>query len=384
MKIIFLSFELFLFSPLFFSQSSEIVITSQSSGYQVTSLSGYGFENNNLTTVSNFSNSNPALMTEMPSFSFGISKQFNSDINGSYDITYSQALNWIPQSAGLLVSFGEFRLGAGMSQLYNSAIDLEPIPVTTIDQPDGTGEYFDFTSKTSIITSSLLAAYPLHNLFSSDDLLSLGAQLNLNFIHHKESLWKVLIKSDSHELSGKIGFNYKFSETLPLTQLSAFYEKGFKNQNPWTAEDRAPDRVGIDSGRISALIPITFSLTSYVPDKLSLGILFQTTEKFIITGNISNIFWNSYQQNIHNQIEFSSSFIYKWENFITTSAGIYLTNRDYITEYTYNEGSAVFLSLGTIINLSGFNIEAVLADSHLFSEELRKQTLIKIGLNIFT
>jgi hypothetical protein len=298
---------------------------------------------------------------------------------------YSQALNWVPQSAGFLISFGEFHIGAGMSQLYNSEIDLGPIPITTEDQPDGTGEYFDFTSKTTIITSSLLSAYPFHNLFSSDDLLSLGAQLNLNFIHHKESLWKILIESGSHELSGKIGFNYKFSETLPLTQLSAFYEKGFKNQNPWTAEDPAPDRViGIDSGRIPALIPITFSITSYLPDKLSLGILYQTTEEFMITGNISNIFWNSYQQNIHNQIEFSSSFIYKWENFITASAGIYLTDRVYTGEYyTYNEGSAVFLSLGTIINLPGFNIEAVLADSHLSSDEQRKQTLIKIGLNIF-
>ncbi|HSR18376.1 MAG TPA: hypothetical protein VLM39_09840, partial [Ignavibacteriaceae bacterium] len=90
-------------------------------------------------------------MTEIPSFSFGISKQFNSEIKGYYDIIYSQALDWVPQSAGLLVSFGEFHLGAGMSQMYNSVIDLGPIPITTTDQPDGTGEYFNFTSKTTII-----------------------------------------------------------------------------------------------------------------------------------------------------------------------------------------------------------------------------------------
>ncbi|HSR17050.1 MAG TPA: hypothetical protein VLM39_03065, partial [Ignavibacteriaceae bacterium] len=84
----------------------------------------------------------------------------------------------------------------------------------------------------------------------------------------------------------------------------------------------------------------------------------------------------SYQQNIHNQIEFSSNFIYKWNNFLTSSAGIYLTERESF------ENSAVFLVLGTIINLSGFNIEAAFADSHLFSGELRKQTLVKLGLNL--
>ncbi len=49
---------------------------------------------------------------------------------------------------------------------------------------------------------------------------------------------------------------------------------------------------------------------------------------------------------------------------------------------SYYENSAVFQSLGAIINLPGFNIEIALADSHLFSDELRKQTLVKLGLNL--
>jgi hypothetical protein len=131
-----------------------------------------------------------------------------------------------------------------------------------------------------------------------------------------------------------------------------------------------------DSNAIPAYLPSTLALIGYVPDKLSLGMLYKPSEKFIVTWNITNIFWNSYNHDIHNQIEFSSSFIYKWENFITASAGIYLTDRVYTEEYyTYNENSAVFLELGTFINLPGFNIEAAFADSHLFSRELRKQTL---------
>jgi len=103
----------------------------------------------------------------------------------------------------------------------------------------------------------------------------------------------------------------------------------------------------------------------------------------VTSGNISNTFWNSYQEDIHDQIEFSSNIIYKWDNFITTSAGIYLTDRNYFVVYSsYYENSAVFQSLGAIINLPGFNIEIALADSHLFSDELRKQTLVKLGLNL--
>lgn len=313
-------------------------------------------------------------------------KQFNSSINNPHikGIAYNQILNWLPQSAGLIFSIGEFRLGAGMSQVYNSELDFGPIEVTTVEQPDGTGEFFSANQKTIVTASSLITAYPVHEVFTDDDQLSIGTQLNLHFIHYKESFLRAIIVSNFKDVSWSAGLNYKFSSSIPLTQISIFFEKGVHFQNSIAISgtqlqiDIAPD-----SSRIYTISPSNISLEGYIPDKLSLGLLYQPTEKLLVAVNISNTFWNSYQEDIHDQIEFSSNIIYKWDNFITTSAGIYLTDRNYFVVYSsYYENSAVFQSLGAIINLPGFNIEIALADSHLFSDELRKQTLVKLGLNL--
>jgi hypothetical protein len=390
--ILILSF--ILFSTSLYGQSRagyESIITFLPPGYQITALNGFGFENNNLTTISNITNSNPSLITGIKPFSFGISKQFNSDIKDAYiaDIGYKYIENLLPQSAGIVIPLEDFRFGLGVSQIFNAQLDLGTIPITTTEQPDGTGEYLNYVHKTTLFTSSLLAAYPFQKVFTDNDQLSIGGQFNLHFINHKNYLNQTGHESDFQDVSWNAGINYKFSSSYPLTQLGLFFEKGFRFQNSVTFKENNvyPDPV-IDSLRRPPTyyqIPNNYKITGFIPDKLTIGLLYQPNEQLILSGNIANIFWNTYQESVHDQIELSSNAVYKWNDLITTSAGIYLTNKDYFGEtpiyFDMDNYNAAFLSLGTILNLGNINIETTVADSHLFSNEWRKQTLFKLALD---
>jgi hypothetical protein len=390
--ILILSF--ILFSTLLSGQQrvgTESIITFIPPGYQITSLNGFGFENNNLTTISNITNSNPSLITEMEAFSFGISKQFSSDIKDAYiaDIGYKHIENWLPQSAGIVIPVEDFRFGLGVSQIYNAQLDIGTIPITTTEQPNGTGEYLTVIHKTNLFTSSLLVAYPFNKVFTDNDRLSIGGQFNFHFIHHENYLYKAGYESDFQDINWNAGINYRFSSSLPLIQLGLFFEKGFEFRNSieFNENNLDPDPVIDSLQRPPAYIKVQsrFYITGFVPDRLTIGLLYQPNEKLILSGNIADVFWNTYQDNVHNQVELSSNAIYTWNELITTSAGIYLTNKDYFGEidryFDMDNYAAAYLSLGTILNFRNISIEATLADSHLFSDEWRKQTLFKVALD---
>ncbi|MCK7520257.1 MAG: hypothetical protein MZV64_22510 [Ignavibacteriales bacterium] len=41
-----------------------------------------------------------------------------------------------------VIKFDDFSFGLGFGQKYNGSLDFDPIPITTSQYPDGTGEYF--------------------------------------------------------------------------------------------------------------------------------------------------------------------------------------------------------------------------------------------------
>ena len=63
----------------------------------------------------------------------------------------------MPQSGGGIYKFNDFTLGVGFGQKYNGELFTGPIPITTVTNPDGTGEFWE-----AIIRSRVQSYSQLH------------------------------------------------------------------------------------------------------------------------------------------------------------------------------------------------------------------------------
>ena len=97
--------------------------------------------------VSNIGFMNPASIAEFDNYSFGISYQASTSIDEAWieDFGTSRVYNLYPQSAGGIVKCNDFTFGLSFGHMYNGTIDSDPIPVRTVQKPEGTGELFDAT-----------------------------------------------------------------------------------------------------------------------------------------------------------------------------------------------------------------------------------------------
>ena len=78
--------------------------------------------------------------------------------------------------------------------------------------------------------------------------------------------------------------------------------------------------------------------------------------------------------------------IYEPNNSFSISTGVYKTNPKYLidSESRYKPNldfSATYISIGAVFKFDNFNINTAFADSHLFSDDSRKQSIIKLGFD---
>ena len=107
------------------------------------------------------------------------------------------------------------RFGIGMGQIYNASLDIGEILITTIINPDGTGETFSPIIETTVQNYSLLFSYSFEKLFAANSNLTMGFKLNLNRLNQNESFYPFYDFSESvYKESWAIGttYNINFSE----------------------------------------------------------------------------------------------------------------------------------------------------------------------------
>jgi hypothetical protein len=123
-----------------------------------------------------------------------------------------------------------------------------------------------------------------------------------------------------------------------------------------------------------------------LPDKWSSGILLNLSRQMKIAGGLNYLIWNNlisyFSNDTKNQIESYGSIIYQFSNKVAFSAGYFHTNSRYrrSTDLMTDRFNAWYVTAGFLYSLKFMDIDLALADSHLFSGEWRKQTIIKIGL----
>jgi len=361
-------------------------------GFVEEQLNGFGLRQSTNTTLANIGSGNPAVLSDFDQVSLGGSYQLSSRIEDawSYGVDYKQNYTFWPQSFGVVYPLKNFRFAYGLGQKYNAIMDYGPLEVSTVEMPEGTGEFFDAYNEFLILSNSAILSYMINNLISKNDRLNLGIQYNVDHLSYKSKLWRNVATADGFASSFSAGIRYDVDLDLPAFQIGIFFENGIefrgeaKLKNSESLIEVDPNPPGNNDSLIIADIP-TWSFQTRLPDKLSFGFFMQPIQKIGIAFNFTSVRWNKVSDNWDNSIDLSSTAILYPHKNLAFSLGYYQSQRKYNQETNAifkigSKADAFFITTGVVINTGNFIIDIALADSHLFSGDWRKQTISKVEI----
>lgn len=360
-------------------------------GLVLENLSSFGFVQNSNYAIENISSSNPASLINFDSALVGISYQYVSTQNPGWDggIMHKRAYPLLPQSLGAVYPLDNLRIGIGISQRYNSLLDFGEIPITTVENPYGTGQSYSPKFETLVIGFSNLYSYSFPSLFHKNDLLSVGLQLNLDRMEYLAKIWHTEGKAGGFKTSFSVGVHYKFEKKLhpgPF-EIGFFFEKGssFKEE---LKENNSSNLVLADldtneARRPNNYYPVTkFDIMVNTPDKLNYGFIYSPESMLHFSLNSRTVYWKKVRETWNNCSEFSCSVIFDYSKTARFSFGLLSSNPQIIDNGFYSQETnenmkAIYVTLGLHIEKSRFIFDLSLADSHNYSGAWRKHTILK-------
>lgn len=392
--VLFLSFHFIVLSTsLTLAQTNThegpTVISFLPQGYGIKLLNSSG-TSSIINDISNLGFMNPASIAVFESYSFGFSYQFNTSIDEAWiaDFGTSRVYNFYPQSVGGIVKWNDFTFGLGFGQKYNGTLDIDPVEITTIEDPDGTGEFFEVKQESMIHSYSIIASYSFKELLQSSNNLTLGIRYSLNYLNRYDEIWDVTGIATDYSSNIAAGLNYKISfDDQRHLIIGASYE----------SKTYFDAKYEIDNGAIllydpedtnHVLIPAEQSdsyLLHTLPDELRIDLAFDAASDLKLLANLTSIFWKTETNFLKDQVEYSFSADYKINEMFTPSLGFYITDCEYTDTFysRLNEGlNALFITAGLKFNYDNLSADFAIADSHLFSGDYRKQTIGKLGVGV--
>lgn len=366
------------------TRTDIIFILPQGFGIPLLNAKGSSGINNN---ISNINFVNPASIGEFPNYNFAFSYQFQSSISEAYVyyIGTSRIYNFLPQSAGGVFHYNNFSFGIGLGQKYNGTFDIGPIPITTAQNPEGTGQFFVPEFERVLHNYSLVASYSFKELFSENSDLSLGFKYNLNRFYAYESIQDVYaeasILGSNYEFGAVYKFNYDKDKNI---HIGISYETNTEFRDVIIYKSDNSTHIPGSDTTIYNLESQPFIIEVKVPPEIHLDFGFRPAANLKVFGSIVDIFWKNVSENLQNQIQLSSSAVYSFNPTVAASIGFYYTDRQYIEDYYRVNGKmhAFFLTAGLSLNFNIFNLDLAIADSHLQSGDYWEQTIGKITLGI--
>jgi hypothetical protein len=338
--------------------------------------------------VSNIGLMNPATIYLQRNYSVAFSYQFQTDIDEAYalDIGTKRVQNSLPQTLGGVVQYENLSFGIGFDQKYNGSIEFGPIQVTTVSNPDGTGQYYTPEFENTLQNYTVSAAYLFEEILIDSSSLAFGVKYILNRLYSYESIAAASAKATAFGSNLELGAYYEFifndEQSLGIGSSYTFSTNISDQIIYENSRTTIPGTIPGDS--VYQIAAPEYELSLKIPSELSFDINFKAIKQLNLLGRINTIYWKDAVGNIKNQIEFSSSAAFSFNRSLEASLGIYYTSKEYIDDFfdIDDELYAIYLTAGVSFQLNIFNIDLALADSHLFSGDLWKQTIGKIGLGI--
>lgn len=367
------------------NNETQAIIAPQGFGINLLSSKGNSSIDND---ISNIAFMNPASISNFTNYSLGFSYQLSSKIEEGWiaDIGTSRKNDWMPQSVGANFKLVDFSFGLGFGQKYNAELLFDPIPVTTITNPDGTGEFITVEYKTRIQSYSLSASYSFPEIFGESSSLDIGFRYSVNHLKFYQGIGETNIDESDNVGSYAIGIQYsnQISDSKRIRvgfsyEIEPDFEKIYEYKNDLIYIND-PD----STGRIPAVITSKYNLVGSVPDKFNLDVSADLTESFRLNAMITGVLWESDNDYIKNQLEFSANGIYRINEMFAPSFGFYYTDKNYDENFfDINENlDALFLIGGFRFTYEILSMDLAIADSHLFSSDYRKQTIGKLAIGV--
>ena len=308
------------------SNGREVVLFPQGFGIELLNSKGTSGIFNN---ISNLSAMNPATINQFENLSIGLSYQFQTTITNAYAIGIgtSRIYNYLPQSFGAVYHYNDFSLGIGAEQRYNASFDIGPIPITTVQHPEGTGEYFTPEWKNLLNYYSLLASYNFEDFIPDYITLAIGLKYNLNHYTESQSIYNISGKSTILGSNFEIGTYFKLKlDNSRNVGFGVSYKTKAELSDYFKYDETDYDIDPIDSFYTISVIP-EYIINVNIPSEIDFDFSIQTSDKWTFTGNFKEVFWNEVQNNIKDQPEFSLNAIHNFDSSVSGSLGFYYTNR---------------------------------------------------------
>lgn len=130
--------------------------------------------------------------------------------------------------------------------------------------------------------------------------------------------------------------------------------------------------------------PLHYNLKSKLPDKLSVGFSITPLNELCLHGEVKETFFSNTHPNLKNQTEFALNVSYLLSDSFKITGGLFYTGRSYKDDFfnVNDDADGIFLLCGLIAKFDFINLDASIADGHLFSGNWRKQTVLRIGTDV--
>lgn len=119
-----------------------------------------------------------------------------------------------------------------------------------------------------------------------------------------------------------------------------------------------------------------------MPTKLKLDLESNFVKYFTFHAGANFIKWNDVSENLKDQIELTVNSNYILNNLVNINLGLFFTDLNYKTDIiNLNESlEALYITAGVYLEYSFVNLGVTIADSHLLSDDWRKQTLLNCNI----
>ena len=380
------------FSTVIFSQTntrrgtSSAIFFPQGFGIKLLNSSGLSSVDND---ISNIGFMNPAAINNFKNYSIGLSYQLSTSIDEAWiaDIGFNRIHNLYSQSFGAAAEWNEFTFGLGFGQKYNGNVDIGEIEMTTTQNPDVTGEFFTPTLEKMIHCYSISAAYSFNDLSEIINDLSIGFRYNLNRYDQYDEINELIGEAEDYFHSFDIGLftNINLDEQRKLGIGLSYETKSEFNAKLEVNSDLLIDPEPIDPNRPPVYVQVDNYVTGSTPAEMKFDLSIDALSQLSFLMNVSSVFWDNGNSNVKDQLEFSTSAVYTFNDDIKTSLGLFLTDYRYKENYfqqLLTELNAFFITAGINYKFQTFYIDLAIADSHLASGDYRKQTIGKLAIGV--
>jgi hypothetical protein len=191
----------------------------------------------------------------------------------------------LPTRAVVMASLDGFAVGFGYEHEMDDRLDLGYIPITTVDAPDGTGQFYRL-----VMSSRLQSAYMIGQ--TSNGYISLGFLAGISRFAADELFANATMDGKGNGFVAGAGFILPISDEFTLGGAFRFHSK-IEAQLVWKMNS-------IDSiwtaqhGTLFAPIPSPTRVTVESPTYGQIGIAFSPSEEILLLGSVEYRKWYSF------------------------------------------------------------------------------------------